>query len=214
MMDTETLIDSLAGGVRPARHSAARASLLLHCLLGGLVAIVVVALTIGFRPDLDIAMQGGLFWMKVSYTGSLALIALAGTLALARPESAVPRWLWFAALPFTALAIVSIVEAAGMEHDAWMSLWMGSSWRQCPALIVMLALPIGAALIHALRQFAPTRLRLTGGVAGMAAGALAATFYCLHCPEVGAAFVLTWYTLGIVAVAVIGAIAGPRLLRW
>ena len=213
-MNTEALIDSLASRVTPVRPWAARAGLLLHGLFGGLAATVVLALTIGFRPDLDIVMQGGLFWMKVSYTGSLALIALAGMLVLARPESAAPRWLWLAALPFAALAVVSIVEAANMEHDAWMNLWMGSSWRQCPALIVMLALPIGAALTRALLQFAPTRLRLTGGVAGMAAGALAATFYCLHCPEVGAAFVLTWYTLGIVAVAVIGAIAGPRLLRW
>jgi hypothetical protein len=213
-METETLIKTLASDVTPVRPSAARAAVLLHSLLGGLAAVVVIALTIGFRPDLDIAMRGGLFWMKVSYTGSLALIALAATLTLARPESVAPRWLWFATLPFAALAVVSIAEAASMEHDAWMKLWMGSSWRQCPALIVMLALPVGAGLTRALRQFAPTRLRLTGGVAGMAAGALAATFYCLHCPEVGAAFVLTWYTLGIVAVAGIGAIAGPRLLRW
>jgi len=32
--------------------------------------------------------------------------------------------------------------------------------------------------------------------AGFASGACAATLYCLHCPEVSALFILTWYTLG------------------
>jgi hypothetical protein len=36
-----------------------------------------------------------------------------------------------------------------------------------------------------------------GGDGGLTAGAWGATLYCLHCPEVSAIFVLTWYTLGI-----------------
>ena len=41
------------------------------------------------------------------------------------------------------------------------------------------------------------RTRAAGAAAGLAAGAFAATVYCLHCPEVSAIFVLTWYSLGI-----------------
>ena len=52
---------------------------------------------------------------------------------------------------------------------------------------------------------APTRLNAAGGAAGFAAGAWAATLYCLHCPEVSALFVLTWYTLGVELAAAIGA---------
>ncbi|MBL7372919.1 DUF1109 family protein, partial [Escherichia coli] len=44
--------------------------------------------------------------------------------------------------------------------------------------------------------------------------AFAATVYCIHCPEVSAIFVLTWYSLGILLAASIGALLGPRLLRW
>jgi len=57
-------------------------------------------------------------------------------------------------------------------------------------------------------------LRLTGAAAGLAAGASAATLYGLHCPEVSALFVLIWYSLGMLVAAAIGALAGPRVLRW
>ncbi|MFX4982815.1 NrsF family protein, partial [Acinetobacter baumannii] len=34
------------------------------------------------------------------------------------------------------------------------------------------------------------------------------------CAEATALFVISWYTLGIAASAALGALAGPRLLRW
>jgi hypothetical protein len=214
MMDTDALIQSLSESVTPVTRRSALGNMAAYLIVGGLAALVVLALTIGIRPDLDVAMLGGLFWMKLSYTGSLALIATLGLITLTRPEAGPPRGLWLAVAPLAALAVISIVEAAAMDHDAWMHLWLGTSWRTCPFLIAVLALPIAAAIIRALRPFAPTQLRMTGAVAGLVAGAFSATIYCLHCPEVGAAFVLTWYTLGIALVAVAGALIGPRLLRW
>ena len=82
------------------------------------------------------------------------------------------------------------------------------------AVVFTLALPIFAGLLWSFRRLAPTRLRLTGATAGLAAGAWAATLYCLHCPESSALFVLTWYTLGMGLAAIAGALLGPRLLRW
>jgi hypothetical protein len=213
-MKTEDLIEQLAAASAPPTRRSALIRFALWIATGALVTLVLVALLLGLRPDLDVAMAGGLFWMKLSYTGSLAFIALAGLSTLGRPEARPPRWLWAMLLPVAALAIVSIAEAAAMDRNAWMALWLGDTWRQCPVLIFTLAVPVFGALIFALRSFAPTRLRTTGALAGMAAGALAAMIYCFHCPEAGAAFVLTWYTLGIAAVAAVGALLGPRLLRW
>jgi len=213
-MKTEDLIEQLAASAAPPTRHAALVRFALWIATGSLVALVLVALVLGLRPDLDAAMAGGLFWMKLSYTGSLAFVSLAGLGALSRPEARPPRWLWAMLLPVAALGLVSIAEAAAMDRNAWMTLWLGNSWRQCPVLICALAAPIFGALIYALRSFAPTRLRITGALAGMAAGSLAAMIYCFHCPEAGAAFVLTWYTLGIAAVTFAGALLGPRLLRW
>jgi hypothetical protein len=91
---------------------------------------------------------------------------------------------------------------------------LGKSWIFCPWLVLLLAAPIFVGLLWSFRRLAPTRLRAAGAVAGLAAGAWAATVYCLHCPEVSALFVLTWYSLGIALAAGVGALLGPRLLRW
>ena len=93
-------------------------------------------------------------------------------------------------------------------------MWLGHSWMVCPWLVLALAMPIFVGLLWSFRRLAPTRLRAAGAAAGLAAGAFAATVYCLHCPEVSAIFVLTWYSLGILLAASVGALLGPRLLRW
>ena len=80
--------------------------------------------------------------------------------------------------------------------------------------LVALSIPIFAGLLWSFRRLAPTHFRAAGAAAGLSAGGWAATIYCLHCPEVSAIFVLTWYTLGIALAASVGALMGPRLLRW
>jgi hypothetical protein len=103
---------------------------------------------------------------------------------------------------------------AHAPSSSWLAMWLGGSWKVCSLLVFLLSLPIGAGLLWSFRRLAPTRLRLAGAAAGLTAGAWSATLYCLHCPEVSAIFVLTWYTLGIAATALAGALLGPRLLRW
>jgi hypothetical protein len=213
-MDTETLIDTLARDTAPVPHHAAPLRLGLSLFAGLAATLVLIAATLGFRPDLDLAMAGTMFWMKLAYCGSIALVAVAALLTLIRPEARPPRWLWLATVPVALFGLVSVHELATLAGDQWMADWMGRTWRVCSALIAVFALPIGAALTLVARQFAPTRLRATGAVIGLAAGASAATLYSLHCPEASAAFVLTWYSLGIAAATAVGALLGPRFLRW
>jgi len=110
-----------------------------------------------------------------------------------------------------ALAADQLLSAAPADR---LTLWLGHTWKVCSPLILLLALPILAFLILAIRGLAPTRPALTGAAAGFASGALAATLYGLHCPEQAAAFAATWYTVGIAAATALGAITGSRLLRW
>ena len=67
-----------------------------------------------------------------------------------------------------------------------------------------------------LKAFTPNVTVIAADVAaaGLLAGAFAAAVYCLHCPETSAIFVLIWYSLGILATSLLGALLGPRLLRW
>jgi len=46
------------------------------------------------------------------------------------------------------------------------------------------------------------------------AGALGALVYALHCPETATPFLAVWYVVGMAIPTALGAILGPRLLRW
>ncbi|MEG3155575.1 DUF1109 domain-containing protein [Sphingomonas sp. RB1R13] len=213
-MNTDDLIASLSADVRPVGRDAVGWRLASGVIVGALASTLVIIATLGFRPDLWLAMHGATFWMKWGYTISLAAVAITVTARLARPNPGSLRRLWLIAVPVVALAIAGIGELIRTPRSEWLAMWLGQTWTKCPWLVLMLAVPIFIGLLWSFRRLAPTRLRAAGAAAGLAAGAFSATVYCLHCPEVSAIFVLTWYSLGILLAASVGALVGPRLLRW
>ncbi len=213
-MNTDQLIDRLTNDVAPVRRTAVGRRLAIGVIVGALVSCAIILVTIGTRPDLGLAMRGAAFWMKWAYTLSLSAIAIYATARLARPDPGSLRGLWLIAIPVALLAAVGALELIRTPPGEWLAMWLGHSWKKCPWLVLGLAMPIFIGLLWSFRRLAPTRLRAAGAAAGLAAGAFAATVYCLHCPEVSAIFVLTWYSLGILAAAAFGALVGPRLLRW
>ncbi len=213
-MNTDDLIASLSNEVRPVGRHAVGLRLALGVIGGAVVSILLISVTLGFRPDLWLAMQGPAFWMKWGYTISLSAGAIYATARLARPDPGSLRRLWLIALPVLVLAALGLGELISTPRSEWLAMWLGHTWTKCPWLVLALAMPIFVGLLWSFRQMAPTRLRAAGAAAGLAAGAFAATVYCLHCPEVSAIFVLTWYSLGILLAASLGALVGPRLLRW
>lgn len=213
-MNMDALITSLSDNIRPVKRGAVGRRLAAGIIVGGIAAILILSLTVGFRPDLWLAMQGPTFWMKWGYTISLSAAAIYVTSRLARPEPARLRGLWLLAVPVLILTGIGSVDLARTPRSEWLAMWLGKTWMVCPWLVLALSAPIFVGLLWSFRRLAPTRMRAAGGAAGLAAGAFAATIYCLHCPEVSAIFVLTWYSLGILLAAGIGALVGPRLLRW
>lgn len=213
-MNTDHLIDRLSSDVPPVHGHAVGRRLAVGVAAGLLVSFAIIVATLGLRPDLGLAMRGFAFWMKWAYTLSLSGIAIYATARLARPDAGSLRGLWLIAIPVTLLAVVAVLELVRTPPAEWLAMWLGHSWTKCPWLVLSLSMPIFIGLLWSFRRLAPTRLRAAGAAAGLAAGAFAATVYCLHCPEVSAIFVLTWYSLGILLAASLGALVGPRLLRW
>lgn len=213
-MNTDDLIAQLSSEVPRVKRSAVGRRLIAGVLCGALISAAYVVLAMGVRPDIGTAMYGFSFWMKWAYTISLSVAALSMTIQLARPDTGRLRWFWVIAVPVLLLAAVGGVEMIRTPRGEWLAMWLGQSWMYCPWRVVALAMPIFAGLLWSFRRLAPTRLRAAGAAAGLAAGAFAATVYCLHCPEVSAIFVLTWYSLGILLASALGAVLGPRLLRW
>jgi hypothetical protein len=212
-MRTSDLIDILARDVRPTPPGVVNRKLLAALVAGGLVTFAIVALGLHCQPLLAVAQQPW-FWMKATYTGVLTVAGAVIVRRLSVPGSRIGVAPLAAALVILVMLALGAGQILSAAQAGRVALWLGKSWKVCSPLILLLAMPIYACLIAAIRRLAPTRPVLTGAAAGFAAGALAATLYGLHCPEQAAAFVATWYTLGIGAATALGAIAGARLLRW
>ena len=211
-MKTDDLIEALSLDLEPI--APVRPRLAAGAMVGGLVTLGLVALWLGFRPDLGHAPMTRMFWTKAIYT---ALLGVAGFLCvdrLARPSGSPRRGLFLAAGVFAFLSLAGLwqfMQAAPIDR---MPMLMGASWRVCPSNILTLAIPILAVVLFVVRGLAPTRLALAGAAAGLFAGGLAATIYGLHCPEHTMAFVAVWYSLGVAFTAALGAALGPWALRW
>jgi hypothetical protein len=213
-MRTEELIATLAADATPAPSSPLGARLAMACGGAALVSLAILLAWLGLRHDLTAALETRQFWMKAVYTSWLSLGGFLAVARLARPGGRLGVALWILAAGLASMLSMGCMRMMRTAQDARMADWMGHSWDLCPVRIMVFGIPVFLALTWFLRRMAPTRLVLTGAVAGLLSGALGATVYGLACTETSAAFVATWYTLGIAACAGIGALLGPRLLRW
>ena len=213
-MKTEDLVSMLSTGVEPVDPGRIAWRYLFAVGGGSLAALVVMATSLKLNPALPRELSEPMFWVREAFCASLGMVGLIGSARLARPGRPLGLIPVGIALPVIAMWALAGVVLFSTPPPGRALLIFGRTARVCPFLIAMVATPVFFALIGALRGLAPTRLRLTGGIAGFAAGSIGALVYSLHCPELAAPFIGIWYLLGITLCATLGAWAGPRLLRW
>jgi hypothetical protein len=212
-MKTEDLINAIVhDGASRQISMAARTSVAL--LLGGIVAAILFMSLLGVRPDIIPALQTWRFDMKVATTLVCFSVALWATYELARPDADTRRTLLVLALPLALLGVTVACEVIASPTDAWMGRAIGTNSRLCLASITTLSIAPLVALLFALRAGAPRSPAFAGAAAGLLAGGLAATLYATHCVDDSPLFVALWYIPAIALVALMGAAAGRRLLRW
>lgn len=212
-MKTAELIAFLARGAGAAPRIALRPWLAASALGGGLLAAGAALALIGPIPA---AMFGTAApWIKFGYALALAAGAISLSERLARPLAAAPRrgvaMLLAAA---AAMSLLAAQEFVSTPEALRAPAALGHSWTACPWIVLVLSLPTLAALFAVLRRGAPTRPRAAGFAAGLLAGATGAFGYAFACNEGSSVFVALWYTLGIALAGGLGAMLGPRLLRW
>ncbi|MBS7456871.1 DUF1109 domain-containing protein [Coralloluteibacterium stylophorae] len=213
-MKTDDLIQVLAGGTAAVDRHVPTRRFSLALLLGVVSATVLVALLLGVRSDLGDVARLPAFWLRQAFIIAVGAAALWVTLRLSRPGVRVAGGWTMLAVPVAAAWIGAALVLLDAPSEARMPLLLGQTWKVCSALIAMLSLPALAAILWAVRGMAPVRLRLAGAAAGLLAGATAAFAYCLHCPEMAPPFWSTWYLLGMLVPSALGALLGPRALRW
>ncbi len=213
-MKTEELISLLAKDLAPVPRNSVNQRFAKALAWGFPLGLAVMIIVYGLRPDLDQAVFGWSLWLKLIFTGSLALAGFVATQRLSRPGVALGRvWLALTA-PLAMLWLIAgavLYNAAPAETT---TLIFGSTWKTCALNIGLISVPLLAATISCVRGLAPTRAALAGASAGLLAGALATLAYALHCPESAVPFVAIWYVLGLSLPTITGALLGPWMLRW
>lgn len=211
-MKTDALIDMLARDAGPAPRGLAARRLSPAAAAGLLVSAGIAITWFGAIPAQMFATA--VPWTKMAYAGALALAAGWWTARLSRPAAAIDPPRRVTVLVLLAMAVVGGVSLASTPADARLDALLGKSWSTCPWSVLALSLPALVASLWAVRGLAPTRPRAAGFAAGLLAGSVGAFGYSLSCPEASPAFVAVWYTLGIAFTGGVGAILGPRVLRW
>jgi hypothetical protein len=215
-VNTDRLIDMLSAELEAVNNGRLGKTLILAIVTGGAIAFGLMLVTVGPRSDLQSTAH--LEWVAVKLIFALSVI---GTGALLLNRSIRPgledttNWTLIL-FPFVAALAVAFAVLLG-QPQAWRELVRGAttvSSMRCLLLIMFFAAMPLAVMIYALRQGAPTRLKLCGGIAGIVAGGIGAAAYAFNCASDTIPFIAIWYGAAIVICAVVGTQLGPRVLRW
>jgi hypothetical protein len=212
-MDTEELIQALAGKARPPGTSLSTMWWRAAGLATTLAAIMFFA-TLEPRPDLATAAETPRFLFKIAVAIILAFSAFGLVRALSRPGEGWHRAVWYLGFVPLLAAIGVMAELLSVPPDMWAARLLGADSLACLMSIMLIGIGPLAVSMMVLRYGAPTKPIFAGAVAGLFAGGIAATLYAIHCPDDSPLFVATWYSVAIAALALIGAGAAHRVARW
>lgn len=213
-MKTDDLIGLLVADTAPVPRHAGERRLALGLGGGVVLALLWVLLVYGLRADLAEVALTGPFVLKLAMPLAVAVLGALAVFRLGHPGmplGGVGRWLTVPVLVLWVLALWVWTLALPAERSA---LLLGNTWRVCSINVALTALPVLALALWVLRGLAPTRPAWAGAAAGWLAGGVGAAAYALHCPEMDAPFLAVWYVLGMWVPTALGAMLGPRLLRW
>lgn len=211
-MKTDDLIGMLAQQAGPAEAAGDRRMLAVG--LAGVLPLMLVAAAIG------IGLVPPALWGTSSTVPKLAYaLALAGAglwlmRRIGHPGRGITGPAVAMAMVLGLAFIIGAIDVMQVPPDGRAMEIMGKSAIRCPLAILILSVPALAVALTAMRALAPTNLRRAGLGAGLLAGGLGAATYALACDEGAMAFIAIWYTLGMVLTGFLGAVLGPRVLRW
>ena len=208
----DKLIQSLVDDLEPVGTLNPRTGL---AIVGGLtlLAALAVASLLGVRNDLEMGMVDEMFFMRSGVLLMLGIATAITVVNMARPGvgNSSRGWVWAlitaALFPLTA-AIMSAINMPPAEA------LRPAEGLKCLTVSLIAALAIGSGLTLWLRQGAPTSPERSGWLVGIASGALGAAAYNIYCPFNDIYYIGLWFTLPVIASAIIGRLVVPYLIRW
>ncbi|MGF6531712.1 MULTISPECIES: DUF1109 domain-containing protein [Paraburkholderia] len=213
-MRTDDLVGLLSTGITPVKRGTAGRRFGIALPLAAIGATLLMATVFGIRPDLGAIVKTAIFWEKLAFPLCIAIGALVATVRLARPGARIGAGWPVMVTPVVIVWIAAMVVVVSAAPQYRLPAILGQTWRTCPFNILLLSVPGFIAIFWAVKGLAPTRLRLAAAISGLLASSTATVAYCFHCPEMSPAFWSVWYVAGMLLPVALGAVLGPKLLRW
>ena len=213
-MKTDDLIAMLGTSVEPVDRRYVLRVVGAAVAVGTLVAATAILLAFGFRADLTTTRAFIFLFSKLAFTMVTVVLTAIMLTKLARPGGERRISIGWVAFPFVAILLFAAVNLAFAPSAHWERMIVGDQWLECLLSIPIIAIAPFALITWAVRRMAPTDLRRTGALVGLAAGSISAAAYALHCVDDSLPFVALWYGGTIVLCTLAGVVLGPRLLRW
>jgi hypothetical protein len=189
--------------------------LALAVAVGATAALCLALAFLGLRPGLTLGRPLLFLAFKFAFAAAVGGLALRYLVRAARPGGERRVHLGVAASPFLVVAALAGVSLSMAPPAHWHGLISGHTWLECLISIPVIAIVPFAVITGAVRRFgAPTDLVRAGALVGLSAGAVSALGYSLHCMDDTVPFVAVWYGGTIALCTLVGALLGPRLLRW
>jgi len=213
-MKTDDLVALLSTNPEPVDRRSVARTLYVALAAGSIVSLGIMLFGLGIRPDLMTVRAFAFLLLKLTFTVGIVGVASIYLTRLVRPGGERKSAAVLVAIPFGAIAALSIISLGFAPASHWDKMIVGDQWLECLLSIPIIAIVPFAAAIWAVRRAAPTNLARAGAFAGLIAGGVSAMAYALHCTDDSLPFVAVWYGGTIVLCTLAGAALGPRLLRW
>jgi hypothetical protein len=213
-MKTDELIETLGVTVERVEGRSFRNAFIVALIFGVAVAVCVMQAVLGMSPS---ALRESRLWLLILIAAFVVGVVAAGSRFLLKAAYPGMSRRGPTALIVVLLAAFLCAGLAGLlaaHPAARRAMIFGPMWTVCLTCIPLFSIGPFIALVWVLRKGAPTKLRSTGAVAGLVAGAVGAGACALHQPGVSLPFIGLWYAGPVLLCALLGALLGPRVLRW
>ncbi len=212
-MRTEDLVKSLAVNAEAVRPLSSPHVRMLVWFSISVTYAALVVLLVGPRPDIGERLADVRFVVEV--TSAFMVSALAAAAAFCAECPGRPLWERFAPVPALAVWLATLGDGC---WRAWIQegpsgLTIVPDFLCFPSIVLISMVP--AILILAMiRRGAPIAPISTTALAMLAAGALGAAALRLFHMQDASVMVLIWQFGSVAVLALLGGLAGRRLLRW
>lgn len=208
MTDTDSLIDQLAkAGAMPPEGALMR--FILPLLVGAALCLTGTSLVLDGAFGSTATNGFSALIVKWGFSLAVLLSSAFALWAMGKPGRRTSGALYALSVPFVLVAALLVLDLLVGNSP-----FPGETWRTCLAAMAMMSPIAFASAIMAARWLAPTKLHQAGAAAGLFGGAVAMTAYSPYCPEHGMLYMAVFYCLPMLAMAGLGWLLGPRLLRW